>query len=144
MILTRESAANIDRFTQAVNMAFAFDPVHGFVWYGVDVELAESLSSAPTRQGIVGTFQTKAYSQEEMAQVIAQFWEQLVLDGLIGNTRRPEQPMAGMTTLTGNPMDDLIRVSHAFMQRVDQVKQETAEEMAARQAEAAKARGDVH
>ena len=115
-ILDRNTAARIERFADECELAFAFGPTDGYIYYSVSVEIIHPNGQA-AKEATVGCFNTKVFSQPEVTQTIVALWEALVREGKIGNTGNPAQPLKGGVTLTGNPLDDMMQVADALARR---------------------------
>lgn len=120
-ILDRYTAARIERFTDECEIAFAFGPTDGFIYYSVVVDIILPGGQVAKEAG-VSCFETKLYSQDEVTRAIVALWEALVREGKIGDTGNPAQPLKGGITLTGNPLDDMLQVADAYVRREEPIR----------------------
>lgn len=112
--LTRYTAADISKFTEACTIVFAFGPQDGYIYYAVEADI-ELPSGQVQKHAAVAHFHTKQYSQDEVGQVIVQLWTELVQAGFIGNTKLPERPLEGAVSVLDNPINHVLQVADALV-----------------------------
>lgn len=101
-MLSRYEAADVGKFTEECEIAFAFDHT-GEIVYAVSLNIdGERHGCSFANPG------EKAYTEDTVAKGIAQLYEGLVTDGYIGHFNLKRKPTA---TLTGEPLKDLIQLA---------------------------------
>lgn len=103
-MLSRYEAADIGKFTEECEVAFAFDHT-GEVVYAISLQIDDQHHGCCF--AIPGE---KTYSQDSVAKGIAELFTGLVNDGFIGHLNLTRKPTA---TLTGEPLKDLIQLAGA-------------------------------
>lgn len=99
--ITRYQAADIARFTEAVEHGFIHDP-DGDIQYAVTVMIDGNYYGAQFT--VAGE---SKWSENRLAEGIMRLYAELVADGVIGHA--PLRKVEAVT-LTGRPLDDLVQV----------------------------------
>lgn len=109
-MISREKAANLTSFAQECEIAYAFDHT-GEIHYGVRASVQDPCGKVEIHGAAFAVPGEKVYNEGTIAQGIVNLWSQLGAAGKIG----PKPQTDGQAvTLTGEPLQDLIRLGAAI------------------------------
>lgn len=120
-MLTRWSATNPERFAEEVELAFAKAPelADPDAPKDDDLYIALVVEIDGNRHGVVASIPgVTKFDTSVQSFLITEFWKALCIEGHIGGQNEIDRAkLAKAITVTGNPLDDLIRIAGGLHQK---------------------------